>query len=107
MAPAAALHRLTLAGQTLRGILGGKGPDELRALVSLPDCLREAPNNLENYGKISSYPPAIYYQSVGWCNNDAAHLAPVSPLEEARRIVPLVGGRDSLLAALVDEKVQE
>jgi len=85
--------------QTLRGILGGKGPDDLRHLVRLPDYLREVPNNLENYGEISSYPPAIYYQSVGWYDNDAAHLAPVAPMDEAERIVPLVGGRDAVLAA--------
>jgi alkyl sulfatase BDS1-like metallo-beta-lactamase superfamily hydrolase len=86
--------------QTLRGILGGKSPDELRHLVRLPDYLREIPNNLESYGEVSSYPPAIYYQSVGWYDNDAAHLAPVSPLSEAQRIVPLMGGRDSVLAAV-------
>jgi len=85
--------------QSLRGILGGKGPDELRDLVRLPDYLREVPNNLENYGEISSYPPAIYYQAVGWYDNDAAHLAPVAPQDEAERIVPLMGGRDQVLAA--------
>ncbi len=85
--------------QTLRGILGGKTPDELRHLVQLPEYLKEIPNNLENYGEISSYPPAIYYQSVGWYDNDAAGLAPVAPLDEAQRIVPLMGGRDKVLAA--------
>jgi len=85
--------------QTLRGILGGKGPNELRHLVRLPDYLQEVPNNLQSYGEVSSYPPAIYYQSVGWYDNDAAHLAPVAPLDEAKRIVPLMGGRDSVLAA--------
>ena len=84
--------------QSLRGILAGKGPDELRYLVRLPDYLRAVPNNLENYGEISSYPPAIYYQSVGWYDNDAANLKPVSPLDEAKRIVPLLGGRDAVLA---------
>ena len=85
--------------QTLRGILGGKGPDDLRHLVRLPDYLKEVPNNLENYGEVSSYPPAIYYQSVGWYDNDAANLSPVAPLDEAKRIVPLMGGRDKVLAA--------
>lgn len=85
--------------QTLRAILGGKGPDELRHLVRLPDYLREVPNNLESYGEVSSYPPAIHYQAVGWYDNDAAHLSPVSPLDEARRIVPLMGGRSNVLAA--------
>ena len=85
--------------QSLRGILGGKGPDDLRDLVRLPDYLKEVPNNLENYGEVSSYPPAIYYQAVGWYDNDAAHLAPVPPVEAAKRIVPLMGGRDKVLAA--------
>ena len=85
--------------QTLRGILGGKGPDELRHLVRFPDYLDEVPNNLQNYGEVSSYPPAIYYQAVGWYDNDAGNLKPVAPLEEARRIVPLMGGRDGVLAA--------
>jgi alkyl sulfatase BDS1-like metallo-beta-lactamase superfamily hydrolase len=92
--------------QSLRGILGGKGPDELRDLVRLPEYLRDVPNNLENYGEVSSYPPAIYYQAVGWYDNDAANLAPVAPLDEAKRIVPLMGGRDKVLAA-ADEAMEK
>lgn len=88
--------------QTLRGILGGKGPDELRHLVSFPEYLNETPNNLQNYGEISTYPPAIHYQCVGWHDNDAANLKPISPDDEARRIVPLMGGRDKVLAAASD-----
>jgi len=41
--------------QSLRGILGGKGPDELRHLVRFPKYLDEVPNNLQNYGEISSH----------------------------------------------------
>jgi alkyl sulfatase BDS1-like metallo-beta-lactamase superfamily hydrolase len=85
--------------QSLRGILGGKGPNELRHLVRFPKYLDEIPNNLQNYGEISSYSPAIYYQSVGWYDNDAANLKPIAPDDEARRIVPLMGGRTKVLAA--------
>jgi alkyl sulfatase BDS1-like metallo-beta-lactamase superfamily hydrolase len=85
--------------QSLRGILGGKGPDELRHMVRFPKYLDEIPNNLQNYGEISSYSPAIYYQSVGWYDNDAANLKPVSPDDQAKRIVPLMGGRDKVLVA--------
>lgn len=88
--------------QTLRGILGGKGPDELRHLIRFPKYLDEIPNNLQNYGEISTYPPAIYYQCVGWYDNEAANLKPVSPEDEASRIVPLMGGRDKVLAAATD-----
>ena len=85
--------------QTLRGILAGMGPDELRHMMRFPEYLDEIPNNLQSYGEISSYSPAIYYQAVGWYDNDAAHLKPVSPTDQAERIVPLMGGRDKVLAA--------
>ena len=85
--------------QTLRGILAGKGPDELRHFVQFPEYLDEVPNNLQSYGEISSYPPAIFYKAVGWYDNDAADLKPIAPIDVARRIVPLMGGRDKVLAA--------
>jgi len=88
--------------QTLRGILGGLGPEELAHAVRFPQYLDEIPNNLQNYGEISTYPPAIHYQCVGWYDNDAANLKRVSPLDEAKRIVPLMGGREKVLAAAAD-----
>jgi len=66
--------------QSLRGILGGLGPDDLRHFVKLPKYLDEAPPNLQAYGEIFSYPPAIYYQTVGWYDNDAANLKPLAPV---------------------------
>jgi alkyl sulfatase BDS1-like metallo-beta-lactamase superfamily hydrolase len=88
--------------QTLRGILGGKGPDELRHLVRFPKYLDEMPFNVQSYGEISSYSPAIYYHSVGWYDNDAANLKRVEPGDEARRMVALIGGRTKVLAAASD-----
>ncbi len=88
--------------QTLRGILGGKGPDELRHLVRFPKYLDEVPHNLQAYGEISSYSPAIYYQAVGWYDNDAANLKRVAPDYEARHLVALMGGRIKVLAAATD-----
>jgi len=84
--------------QSLRGILGGLGPDDLRHFVRLPGYLDEAPINLQSYGEVSTYPPAIYYQAVGWYDNDAANLKPLAPADEARRLVSLIGGRDKVLA---------
>jgi len=88
--------------QSLRGILAGKGPDELRHLVRFPKYLDEMPFNLQSYGEISSYSPAIYYHSVGWYDNDAANLKRVEPGDEARRMVALIGGRSKVLAAATD-----
>ena len=85
--------------QTLRGILAGLGPDDLRHFVKFPKYLDDVPINLQSYGEISTYPPAIYYQTVGWYDNDAANLKPLAPADEARRLVPLMGGREKVLAA--------
>lgn len=85
--------------QTLRGILGGLGPDDLRHFVKFPKYLDDAPINLQSYGEISTYPPAIYYQTVGWYDNDAANLKPLAPADEARRLVNLIGGRKKVLEA--------
>jgi len=85
--------------QSLRGILAGMGPDELRYFVTFPEYLDEAPINLQSYGEVSSYPPAIYYKTVGWYDNDAANLKPLTQLDEARRLVPLMGGRTKVLEA--------
>jgi len=93
--------------QSLRGILGGLGPDDLRHFVKFPEYLDEARINLQSYGEISSYSPAIYYQTVGWYDNDAANLKPLAPVDEARRLVPLMGGREKVLAgakAALDKK---
>ena len=85
--------------QTLRGILHGLGPDDLRHFVSFPKYLDEAPINLQSYGEISTYAPAIFYHTIGWYDNDAANLKPLAPADEARRLVPLMGGRTKVLAA--------
>ena len=85
--------------QSLRGILRGLGPDDLRHFVKFPKYLDEAPNNLQNYGEISSYAPAIFYHAIGWYDNDAANLKPLAPVDEARRLVPLMGGREKVIEA--------
>jgi alkyl sulfatase BDS1-like metallo-beta-lactamase superfamily hydrolase len=85
--------------QSLRGILNGLGPDDLRHFVKFPPYLDESLVNLQSYGEISSYPPAIFYQTVGWYDNDAANLKPIPPVEEARRWIELLGGEEAMLEA--------
>jgi alkyl sulfatase BDS1-like metallo-beta-lactamase superfamily hydrolase len=47
--------------QTLRGILGGKGPNELRHFVRFPKYLDDAPHNVQRYGARSL---RIHRQSI-------------------------------------------
>ena len=83
--------------QTLRGILGGYGPDDLRHMVRMPAYLEEDPHNFQSYGELSFQTPAIYYHTVGWYDGDAATIFRPSPHEEAERIVSLIGGRGKVL----------
>ena len=83
--------------QTLRHILGGYGPDDVRHMVKMPEYLEEDPHNFQSYGELSFQTPAIYYHTVGWYDGDAANIFRPSPKEEAERIVALIGGRDKVL----------
>jgi alkyl sulfatase BDS1-like metallo-beta-lactamase superfamily hydrolase len=88
--------------QTLRHILGGYGPDDLRHMIRMPDYLAKDPHNFESYGELSFQTPAIYYHAVGWFDGDAATIFRPSPKEEAERLVKLIGGRDKVLQEAED-----
>jgi alkyl sulfatase BDS1-like metallo-beta-lactamase superfamily hydrolase len=83
--------------QTLRHILGGYGPDDLRHMIQMPAYLEADPHNFQSYGELSFQPPAIYYHTVGWYDGDAATIFRPSPQEEAERLVKLIGGRGKVL----------
>ncbi len=83
--------------QTLRGILHGLGPDELRDFVKLPAHLAEQPYQAENYGEVSHYGPYIYNHALGWFDGDAATINPVSKADEAHYLVEAMGGSRAVL----------
>lgn len=86
--------------QTLRGMLKGLGPDELRTFVQLPDHLQEFPQLAQIYGEVPLYPPRIYFEAMGWFDRDAANIFPPSPQFEAERIVAGFGGREAVITAV-------
>ena len=81
-----------LYDQTLRGILHGKTPEELRYWVQLPAALAAFPNNQLTYGELSYYPPYIYNHALGWFGRDVATLNRVAPQVQAEKIVAGFGG---------------
>lgn len=83
--------------QTLRGILKGKGPEDLIDFVQLPKHLKEDPYLGEIYGLFSWYPPYIAQYALGWWDGDAASLFKLPPKESAQRLVPALGGRDKVV----------
>ena len=85
--------------QTLRGILRGLGPDELRYFIYKPQHLANTPNNTETYGETPWFPPATFYYQMGWYDRDPTTLHQLPPKEEAERLVALMGGRDAVVAA--------
>src|SRR5262245_6577505 len=86
--------------QTLRGILQGKGPDELRNFIQLPRHMASDPWLFESYGQLDWYAPYIMEHAIGWWDGDAASLVQLPPREVSERLVPLIGGRGKLLAAV-------
>lgn len=85
--------------QTLRGILGGLGPDDLRHFIYIPPHLREIPENAQTYGETVHFPEAIYQYVIGWFDGDVTKLFKVAPKDEAQRLVELMGGKAKVEAA--------
>ncbi|MEZ9701265.1 alkyl sulfatase dimerization domain-containing protein [Vibrio sp. 10N.261.46.E12] len=85
-----------LYDQTLRGILHGKTPDELRYWVQLPNELAEMPHNQMSYGEFSYYPPYIYNYALGWFGRDVENLNRIAPNDQARKIIEGFGGVEAV-----------
>lgn len=94
------MDQLTLVyDQTLRGILGGMGPDELRHFIYVPEHMRQIPENAETYGEIIHFPEAIYQYVIGWFDWDVTKLFAIGPQDEAERMVKLMGGKENVIKA--------
>ncbi len=85
-----------LYDQTIRGILHGKTPEELRYWVQLPEELAAFPNNQLTYGELSYYPPYIYNYAIGWFGRDVSTLNRIPPREQAEKIVKGFGGVEAV-----------
>ena len=85
--------------QTLRGILHGLGPDDLRYFIYKPKRLADAYYNAESYGETPWFPPAIFYYQMGWYTREPSTIFQLPPKDEANRLVALMGGRNKVLAS--------
>lgn len=94
------MDQLTLTyDQTLRGILAGYGPDELRHLIYIPEHMKEIPENAQSYGETVHFPEAIYQYVIGWFDGDVTKLFKIAPKDEAQRMVALMGGKTKVIKA--------
>ena len=93
------MDQLTLTyDQTLRGILAGYGPDELRHLIYIPEHMKEIPENAQSYGETIHFPEAIYQYVIGWFDGDVTKLFKIGPKDEAVRMVALMGGKEKVVS---------
>lgn len=94
------MDQLTLTyDQTLRGILGGYGPNDIRHLIYIPKHLKDIPENAQSYGETIHFPEAIYQYVIGWFDGDVTKLFKLAPKDEAKKMVELIGGKNKVLAA--------
>ena len=92
------MDHLTLTyDQTLRGILHGLGPDDLRRFIYFPSHLNNMVENTEIYGETAHFPEAIFNYAVGWFDGDVTKIFKVAPKEEAERLVEAMGGKSKVL----------
>ncbi len=85
--------------QTLRGIMRGMGPDDLRHFVRIPSYLSETLENFQGYGESVHFPEAIYQYVIGWFDWDSTKLFKIAPEEAAFRTVELMGGKEKVIKA--------
>jgi alkyl sulfatase BDS1-like metallo-beta-lactamase superfamily hydrolase len=94
------MDQLTLTyDQTLRGILAGMVPNDFRHAIYIPKHMQEVPENAQSYGETVHFPEAIYRYVIGWFDGDVTQLFKIAPKDEAVRMVKLMGGKDSVIAA--------
>ena len=86
--------------QTVRQMNKGFTPDELVDVVKLPPHLANyAPYLREYYGTVQQAVRQIYVGYLGWFEGDPVKLDPVPPLDRAKRLVALMGGKAAVLKA--------
>ncbi len=86
--------------QTVRQMNRGLTPDEIAEVVSqLPPHLANHPWLGEFYGTVKHSVRQIYFGYLGWFNGDPTTLDPIPHLEQAKRYVELMGGRDNVVKA--------
>lgn len=85
--------------KTLDGMNRGLTPNQLAESFRLPEELADNRYLQEYYGVVAWSVRAIYCGYLGWFDGNPTNLFPLSPSEEAERMVRLVGSRKKLLEA--------
>ncbi len=84
--------------ETRNGMDAGLTMDQLAQSVKLPPDLAEKPYLREYYGRVDFAVRAYFVGTMGWFDGNPTSLSPLSPGDEAERLIKLVGGADAVLA---------
>lgn len=85
--------------QAVRLMNMGYTPDEMAETIKLPDSVVKEPWTIEYYGNVDVSARNVYGGYISWWNGDPAELRPTPRMEQARRTVEMMGGRDKVFAA--------
>lgn len=84
--------------QTLRYMNLGCLPDDLVEAVTLPPHLAASEWLGDFYGGVQHSVRQVYFGELGFFDGDPTTLAPMHPRESSRRLIQLIGGRDTVVA---------
>lgn len=85
--------------QTVRLMNRGETPNEIAAELKLPEALQAEWSARGFYGTVSHNAKAVYDRYMGWYDGVPAHLDPLPPVDEAKRMVAALGGAGKVVAA--------
>ncbi|MFN7096081.1 MAG: alkyl/aryl-sulfatase [Gammaproteobacteria bacterium] len=84
--------------QTLRLANEGYTMDEIADMITLPTSLQNVWYDHGYYGTVSHNVKAVYQKYLGWYDGNPAHLNPLPPVEESKKMVEYMGGEDAVIA---------
>jgi alkyl sulfatase BDS1-like metallo-beta-lactamase superfamily hydrolase len=84
--------------QTLRMMNEGLNPAEISARLTMPPGLEKDWSLRGYYGTLSQDAHAVYQRYSGWYDGNPAHLDPMPPVEEAKKMIEYMGGADAAIA---------
>jgi alkyl sulfatase BDS1-like metallo-beta-lactamase superfamily hydrolase len=83
--------------QTLRLANEGFTMNEIADMVQLPPSLENEWYDRGYYGTVSHNVKAVYQKYLGWYDGNPAHLNPLPPVEESKKMVEYMGGEDAII----------
>jgi linear primary-alkylsulfatase len=84
--------------QSVRLLNKGFTPTQIAETLQMPASLAADWSARGYYGTLSHNAKAVYQKYLGWYDANPANLAPLPPVEQARKTVEYMGGADAVIA---------